>query len=148
MTEQTNGLDRRAFLRRAAAVGAAVWSAPLLQTVAATPAFAQVQGTRQPCFKSGPGSCMEACTGTCSAQGFGQCGEACDGLDPDPCGLYNGQGPCQNFCPSAQGGGNPCCNAELCNPANFTFVSTTCNTGHGPPKPVTVATYHGSIAGC
>jgi hypothetical protein len=37
-----NGIDRRRFLRRAAAVGAAAaWATPVVKTIAGTPAFAQ-----------------------------------------------------------------------------------------------------------
>lgn len=38
-----NGIDRRVFLRRAAAVGAAAaWATPVVNTITGTPAFAQV----------------------------------------------------------------------------------------------------------
>lgn len=40
--ESRSGIDRRAFLRRAAATGAAVaWAAPVVKTLAGTPALAQ-----------------------------------------------------------------------------------------------------------
>ena len=41
-TEEKRGLDRRQFLRKAAATGAAVaWTAPVVKTITGTPAFAQ-----------------------------------------------------------------------------------------------------------
>jgi hypothetical protein len=141
--KESKGLDRRAFLRRAAATGiAAAWAAPVVQSIAATPAFAQQLGTppvEEPfCGHSvggqDGGGCMSACTAS------GCTGDACDGVDPDPNGLYNNQGPCQFFCPSGQGGDNPCCNRGLCDPANF-----VCH--HGDPRG-DVAEYTGSTAGC
>lgn len=130
--EQT-GLNRRQFLRRAAATGAAVaWAAPLVRTIVATPAYAQSVGTPTACFHSvgGPdgGGCMSACTRA------GCTGAACDGVDEDPENSL-GQGPCQLYCPSGQGGDNPCCNPGLCDPSNF-----DCREG--------VAVYTGSTVGC
>lgn len=140
-------LDRREFLRRAALTGvAAAWAAPLVQTIAATPGFAQAAGSPAPCFHSvgGPdgGGCMSACTTAATAAGVSQPGDVCDGVDPDPNNpLYSGQGPCQFFCPSGQGGNNPCCNPGLCVQANFAFV----NAGVAATE---YAVYTGSLVGC
>jgi hypothetical protein len=41
-------LDRRRFLRKAALTGLAAWSAPVLSTVSATPAFGQSLGSPSP----------------------------------------------------------------------------------------------------
>jgi hypothetical protein len=134
--EERERLDRREFLRRAAAAGAAVaWAAPVVQTIAATPAYAQSNGTPVPCFHSvgGPdgGGCMSACTEAMREQGCPKPGEICDGRDPD----LGGQGPCQAFCPVGQGGDNPCCNPGLCDPGNF-----RCEGG--------MAVYRGPTTGC
>jgi hypothetical protein len=94
---------------------------------------------------------MDACTSVCDQLGLGknQSGEACDGVDPDPCNsLYGGQGPCQFFCPSGQGGDNPCCNQGLCEPANFTCTKILCDVGPGPAKEVAIAVYNGPTTDC
>jgi len=65
--------------------------------------------TKKPEFcghSTGPyGGCMGACT----SAGFtgNQCNDIC------------GDGQHFGACPVGQGGGNPCCNAGYCNPANF-----------------------------
>ncbi len=72
-------LKRRDFLRKAAmTTAAAAWAAPVIQSVAATPAFAQSQGTPppptdEPCGHSTGlnGGCMGACASVC---GGNQCG--------------------------------------------------------------------------
>lgn len=151
MTEQQAGLERREFIRRVAIAGGAAWAVPIVQTVAATPAYAQTLGTPRQCFKSGEGSCMEACTSVCEQAGAtgSMAGEACDGVDIDPCNsLYLGQGPCQFLCPSGQGGGNPCCNDQLCDPRFFTCTKALCDDGTGPPKETAIAVYTGSLIGC
>jgi hypothetical protein len=125
-------LDRRAFLRRAALTGAAVaWAAPVIQTVSASPAFAINQGSPPlACFHSNPQdpsqSCMEACTST------GCTGEQCDGFGGPP---GETQGPCAKYCDISAG--NQCCNAGLCDPANF-------HCDPGDPA----AEYTGPLIGC
>jgi hypothetical protein len=148
--EQSNRLNRRAFLRRAAATGlATAWVAPIVQSVAATPAYAQTVGqTPVPndCFKSTGGVTGGGCMGACVTSGCS--GEACDGVDPDPCNPhYGGDGPCQYFCPSGQGGGNPCCNPGLCDPANFECL-TVPNCEDTGPATVEIAVYNGSLVDC
>ncbi len=118
-----NKVERREFLRKAAATGvAAAWAAPMIQTVAATPAFAQTAGTPSQggCFHSvgDNGGCMGACTSA------GCTGNQCNDV-------------CQRYCPPGTGNDNPCCNPGLCNPANFSCA------GGGA-----VATYSGSLSGC
>jgi hypothetical protein len=132
--EQGSELKRRDFLRRAAATGAAAaFAAPVIQTVAATPAFAQENGSPVDggCFHSTGtnGGCMPACADLAGCTG-NQCGGQ---ATPN-----NLAGPCTLYCTPGQGGGNPCCNPGLCIPGNF-----VCSTDrHG------VATYNGSLAGC
>ena len=107
--ESPKSVERREFLRKAAITGAAAaWAAPLVQTVAATPAFAQTAGTQGPCFHSIQQSegklrgCMEACTGN-GCQG-NQCSPACiAACTPQGCGLAN----------------NQCCNDGLCVSSNW-----------------------------
>jgi hypothetical protein len=122
-----SGLDRREFLRRAAVTtAAAAWAAPVIQTVAASPAFASTNGTPAPggCFHSVGGDTGEGCMGACTSSGC--TGDACDGFgDPD--------GPCATLCNISPG--NQCCNPGLCVPANFTCVNG-------------VAVYGGSLEGC
>jgi len=147
--QDPKAFNRRAFLRRAALTGVATaWVAPVVQSIAATPAFAQTVGQTpvpEDCFHSvgGPndGGCMDACTSA------GCTGSACDGTDPDPCNPhYGGEGPCQYLCPSGQGGDNPCCNPGLCNSAYFTCMDVP-NCESGPPT-VQIAVYSGPLAGC
>jgi hypothetical protein len=115
MTERRSDLDRREFLRKAALTGAAAaWVAPVIQTVAATPAFATTNGSPPGgnCFHSEGtnGGCMGAC-----AAGAGCGGNQCGGKKgPD-----GGGGPCSQLCTPGQGGDNPCANPGLCEPANF-----------------------------
>ena len=124
---------RRDFLRTVAATGAAVWVAPLIETVAATPAYAQTQGTPTPgaCFHSegDSGGCMGACGGVCG-------GDQCGGFS-NPSGTQV-QGPCTTYCPPGTGGDNPCCNPGLCVAGNFTCSPDQ----HG------AATYNGPLDGC
>lgn len=110
-----DGLSRREVLKRAAIVGGVAWAAPVVQSLAATPAFAQ--GSPAPCFHSIGGQTGGGCQGACTQSGC--TGGSCDGNDPDP---DNPQlkGPCQCYCTPGQGAGNPCCNPGLCDPANFT----------------------------
>ncbi|MGH2660509.1 MAG: twin-arginine translocation signal domain-containing protein [Actinomycetota bacterium] len=128
---EKTGLNRRDFLRRAAATtAAAAWAAPVIQTIAATPAFASTNGTpRVGCFHSpdedhpDPAqSCMDTCTGKCDGI-TDHPGDRCDGFgDPDgPCGIWCNISP-----------GNQCPNSNFCNPDCFTCnessVTFTCST--------------------
>ena len=65
--EKREGLNRREFLRKAAITGAVAWAVPVIQSVAATPAYAFHQGTEHPCPHSTPDASGESCQGTCKA---------------------------------------------------------------------------------
>jgi hypothetical protein len=127
-------LNRRDFIRRAAVTGAAAaFAAPVIQTVAATPAFAGTTGSPAPggCFHSSdtPGEgCMESCTGNSNLPCLGN---QCDGFGQPPF------GPCSRYCHISPG--NQCCNSGLCNPANFTCPAGT---------PLGGAIYSGFLTGC
>jgi hypothetical protein len=67
--DETNGLNRREFLRKAAITGAVAWAVPVIQSVSASPAFAQT-GSPTCCGHSitppsGCGNCMDACKTAC-----------------------------------------------------------------------------------
>jgi hypothetical protein len=143
-------LDRRTFLRRAALTGlATAWVGPAVQSIAATPAFAQTVGQTpvpEDCFHSKGGGCMAACQ---ASSGCG--GSECDGMDEDPCNpQYGKQGPCAFFCEPGQGGDNPCCNPGLCDPANFQCLTiANCEADKIGKHPyVQIAVYTGSLIGC
>lgn len=117
--EEMEGLNRRDFLRKAAmTTAAAAWVAPVIQTVAATPAFAADQGTpaEDECNHSTGlnGGCMGACGSVCG-------GDQCGG-QTNPSGTQQA-GPCTVHCPPGTGNDNPCQNAGLCEPANFVCSS-------------------------
>jgi len=125
--KETNGMERREFLRKAALTGViAAWATPVVQSIAATPAFASTVGSqRGGCFHSNNDpsqSCMGACTST------GCLGNQCDGFG-------HGDGPCHHFCGTRPG--NVCCNAGLCDPSNF-----HCSNSSDP------AVYSGPTTGC
>ncbi len=135
MSDEKSGLNRREFLRKAAVTtAAAAWAAPVVRSIAATPAFAQVNGTPF-CGHSVGGDGGEGCMGACTSSGA--MGELCNGRDPDPNNTQFGEGPCQWACPSGQGGDNPCCNPGFCDPNNFYFV---------PGMPY--VEYTGALNGC
>lgn len=99
MENQKGGMDRRTFLRRAAATtAAAAWAAPLIQSVAASPAYA---GTPVPCDWSG-------CVGACAASGDNA---SCGGPPGQVC-----QGPCTSIC---GGPGGDCGSSAPCDPGNW-----------------------------
>jgi hypothetical protein len=88
------GMDRREFLRKAAIAGGVAWAVPVIQTVAATPAYAFHQGSPHPCPHSTPatlgGSCMGTCQAVCTQQGCGdgagnRCNDACAPNGPAQC---------------------------------------------------------------
>jgi hypothetical protein len=133
VTEEPQDMHRRDFLRKAAVTGViTAWATPVIQSIAATPAFAGTVGTQTGggCFHSNPDaaqSCMDACTSNSNTP----CeGNQCDGFG----GAVHG--PCSTNCGISPG--NQCCNAGLCNPANFTCEGV----GGG------IAIYNGPTAGC
>jgi hypothetical protein len=86
------------------------------------------------------GGCMGACTSSDAADTCGSGGNFCDGVDIDP-DSPSGQGPCQEFCPSGQGGENPCCNPGLCDSGNFVCLHNDATGGD-------YIAYNGPTAGC
>ena len=92
VSDERKSVDRREFLRKAAITGAAAaWAAPVIQTVAATPAFAQTAGTPAVCDHS---ACVAACNTNSDCRG-----------QPSPDGSGNlCEYRCRNFCPP----GSPC----------------------------------------
>ncbi len=115
-TENTEGqgVNRRSFIKRAAATGGVVmFAAPAIQTVVAGAAKASTvggaSGPPQACGHStGPnGGCKPACT------------SAGDGLGM-PC-----EAICEAGCPTGQGNDNPCSSDSYCDPACYT------SSGHG-----------------
>jgi hypothetical protein len=114
--EDRKDLNRREFLRKAAITGAVAWALPVVQSVAATPAYAFHQGTPHPCPHSDPdtsgGSCMGTCKAKCISQGCtgegGRCAPKCQ----------VGAGICS--------GANVCCE-NACNPNAWNCkVGSTC----------------------
>lgn len=97
--DERSGLNRRDFIRRAAATtAAAVWAAPIVQTVAATPAYAQSQGSPAPgggCFKKADAAegKMAGCIDTCHSSGCQQPNEECATICYGVCNLP------ENACP-------------------------------------------------
>jgi hypothetical protein len=104
------GLDRRSFIKRAAATGGiTVFAAPAIQTVVASAARAQDGASPPPdgCFHSvepdreTEGGCKGACTSAGSGLG----------------------GPCEDICgaacPVGQGNDNPCASDAYCDPACY-----------------------------
>jgi hypothetical protein len=120
--KDTKGMDRRAFLRKAALTGgAAAWAAPVIQTVAARPAFAQT-GSPSECRHSiGPwftnGTQQEAtggCKQACKAATLGA-GTLNVSASSDPC-----MQVCDQACPnSPQSDDRICCDGSFCESTNW-----------------------------
>ena len=100
--DQDKGMNRRDFIRKAAITGAVAWAVPAIQTVAATPAYANHSGTPQDCQHSLGGASGQGCQGACQGSSVnGGCGAACN-----------------NFCgPTCDCPGNFCPCDEVCDPA-------------------------------
>ena len=108
---ERNELNRRDFLRKAAITGAVAWAVPVIQSVAATPAYAQTQTPVTPqCEHSPPNPPAEIA------------GEDCMSTCKAACGTASG---CGNICCSNRPG-CPCtsgvCCANACNPAAWSCV--------------------------
>jgi TAT (twin-arginine translocation) pathway signal sequence len=108
-------LNRRDFIRRAAVTGAAAtFAAPVIQTVAATPAFATTQGSPAPggCWHSRspdkPNGCMETC-------------KARDKICGPP------DGVCEDICGPACYLPENACPDEYCDPRCW-----SCDNAHNP----------------
>src|ERR687892_2332746 len=100
---ERNELNRREFLRKAAITGAVAWAVPVIQSVAATPAYAQAQGTPT-CVHSPAAAGIPSCKGACGQAGQAQCGKDCGG-------------GCETICAACTGGmQNPCPHNGYCNP--------------------------------
>ena len=113
MTDEKKALDRRQFLRRSAVTAAAAaWAAPVIQSVAASPAFAQTQGSASKCFHSIDtaegklNGCMETCQGAFDAANAGGNGGQCNHNICGPgCSLPENECPasyCDSACYSVQ----------------------------------------------
>jgi hypothetical protein len=90
-------LNRREFLRKAAITGAVAWAVPVIQSVAANPAYAQ---TTPGCFHSLGGETGQGCMGACQASNG--CGPACSTQ-------------CNTLCPVNPPANNrPCTNPKAC----------------------------------
>jgi hypothetical protein len=115
--DQDKGMNRREFIRKAAITGAVAWAVPAIQTVAATPAYANHSGTPQDCQHSLGGDSGGGCMTACQSSGQG-CGAACNQFCGPTCDCPG------NFCP---------CD-EVCDPAfwsNCTYTGPAC-TGACP----------------
>ena len=110
---ERNELNRREFLRKAAITGAVAWAVPVIQSVAATPAYAQTQGTPHNCQHSLGGESGGGCMTACQSSGRG-CGAACN-----------------NFClPTCNCPGNFCPCPDVCKPSNWSncsYVGPACS---------------------
>jgi hypothetical protein len=104
--DERSELNRRDFIRRAAATtAAAVWAAPIVQTVAATPAYAQSQGSPAPgggCFKKADPAAgkLSGCIDTCHGAGCAQPNEECASICYGACSLPEEACP-DEFCDSS-----------------------------------------------
>jgi hypothetical protein len=119
--EVKKGLNRREFMRRAALTGAAAaWAAPVIQTVAASPAYATTPVD------------WSDCVGGCNAAGPG-----CPPSGADAPALNNTA--CETVCTDLCGGpGGICCNSAVINSNNWCSTSGTNS----------VACYFGPLGGC
>jgi hypothetical protein len=154
-------IDRRAFLRRAVATGAAAWAAPVVQTIAANPAYAQTNGTPfcgHSCgaVSGGPAGCEGGCKAAC-AIACGDAGADCTCNNGNASGGGGGGGSsttvggvgvaceqvCGGNCPVGQGGNNPCCNSGFCDVGNWECVRQRPSGGL-----VVYLEYSGSQGGC
>jgi hypothetical protein len=107
--DQDKGLNRREFIRKAAITGAVAWAVPAIQTVAATPAFAQTSGSA--CVHSPIAAGNPNCKDACGSVGMAECGKDCGG-------------GCEAICGDCiSGGGNVCPSPDYCNPACFDITS-------------------------
>jgi len=135
LEDKPKGMDRRTFLRRAAVTGAAAaWAAPVIQTVTARPAFATGNGTPF-C-----GHSVGASVGTdCSEGAMGACKFACKGTCAEE--VSPSADPCNEITLAACVGSpdRPCCNAGLCDTANWTCSGS-------PPNEMPC--YTGPTTGC
>lgn len=95
---ERNELNRREFLRKAAITGAVAWAIPVVQSVAATPAYANHTGTPQDCQHSIGGDSGEGCMGACQASSPGGCGPLCQQECGPACDCPGNFCPCDEIC--------------------------------------------------
>jgi hypothetical protein len=103
------GIDRRSFIKRAAATGGiTVFAAPAIQTVVATAArAADGASPAVTCVHSLVDATHEGCKPTCTSVGSGL-GAQCEAI-------------CGQGCPVGQGDENPCSSDDYCDPACYEF---------------------------
>lgn len=133
MEDEPKGMDRRSFLRKAALTGAAAaWTAPVIQTVTARPAFAQTgspaecrhsigpwftNGVQQNVGQEQDGGCMQACKHATVLD---------VNENSDPCAQV-----CDAACPNVpQSDDRVCCDGSFCESTNWTVE----NLGMGRRK--------------
>jgi len=140
------GFDRRTFLRRAAMTGAAAaWTVPVIQTIAARPAFAQTASAFTCTHSSSPyldvdgnlvstGGCMEACHNAAPKATATRSTLGAAGIPGDPCGAI-----CDSACPNeCTGTDRQCINGDFCDSSNFFHTQ--------PKNGCNVAEYNGSAS--
>jgi hypothetical protein len=113
-------LNRREFLRKAAVTGAVAWAVPVIQSVAATPAFAQT-ACSPACFHSSSGgspNCVNICQARCPAGTSGPgaaCNAICNACPPCPTNDRCPPAYCNPSCFNCTGAaGQPCQCAFVC----------------------------------
>jgi hypothetical protein len=94
---ERNELNRREFLRKAAITGAVAWAIPVVQSVAASPAYAQTACTPNACQHSLGGDSGGGCMSACQSSGQG-CGNACNDFCRPACDCPGNFCPCDSFC--------------------------------------------------
>ena len=111
MNDNGKAMQRREFLRKAAVTGAAAaWAAPVVQSIAASPAYAQAPGTPAPAGCCVHGQCVEAC----QQSGDPGCGNSCE-LSCSDAREPGGGGLCRRYDSVGYR-----CIFESCNPNNWT----------------------------
>jgi hypothetical protein len=95
---EKNGLNRREFLRKAAITGAVAWSLPVIQSVSASPAYAQACASPNACQHSLGGDSGEGCQGACQDSNPRGCGSACQNICGPTCDCPQNFCPCDEIC--------------------------------------------------
>ena len=146
MSDERKSVDRREFLRKAAITGAAAaWAAPVIQTVAATPAFAQTAGTPAVCDHS---ACVAACNTNADCRG--QKSPISNGPGSGNLCEYN----CRNLCPPGSPCSAACTAAGVCLPASNsgsawanTCTPPSCNPDFTPSSTSSLTTRVNNLLG-
>jgi hypothetical protein len=122
--EERKGLDRRSFLRRAALTGAAAaWAAPVVQTVAARPAFAQT-GSPSECRHSVGPWFTNGQQQNVGAENDGGCKQACKHATLGDLDVNPNSDSCTQVCDAAcpnvpQSDDRVCCDGSFCESTNW-----------------------------